>query len=75
MIEKLPELPLTVLQSFLPTVRVLILKRGKFVTDFFYFEGECAEEGGGGCWRRMELVNLNYVFIDLSNVKVLFSKK
>lgn len=48
MIEKLPELPLTVLQSFLPTAMVLILKRGKFVTDSFYFEGEWAREGGGG---------------------------
>lgn len=45
MIEKLPELPLTVLQSFLTAARVLILKRGKFVTDFFYFEGELAGEG------------------------------
>ena len=74
MIEKLPELPLTVLQSFLPTAMVLILKRGKFVTDSFYFEGDWAREGGG-CWKRMEVVNLNYVFIDLSNVKYLFSKK
>ena len=47
MIEKLPELPLTVLQSFLPTARVLILKRGKFVTDFFYFEGGWGGGGGG----------------------------